>query len=88
MVIQKLKSLGFEVFNFYCKFHLKSTFNYIFLLSISVSDSNVVARNTTRTILKFDNELHGVNKYICEAKNKHGLAKVSITVLIPGVYKN
>lgn len=30
--------------------------------------------------------MHGVNKYICEAKNKHGLTKIFITVIIPGVY--
>ncbi|CAF0916965.1 unnamed protein product [Rotaria sp. Silwood1] len=50
---------------------------------IRASDSSLLARNSTRAILKFDNEMHGVNKYICEAKNKHGLTKILITVIIP-----
>ncbi|CAF4227659.1 unnamed protein product [Rotaria sp. Silwood2] len=50
---------------------------------IRASDSRLLARNSTRAVLKFDNEMHGVNKYICEAKNKHGLTKISITVTIP-----
>jgi hypothetical protein len=48
----------------------------------------ILARNLTRAILKFDHELHGVNKYICEAKNKHGLTKIFLTIIIPGVYLN
>jgi len=32
--------------------------------------------------------MHGVNKYICEAKNKHGLTRIFITVIIPGGYRN
>jgi hypothetical protein len=31
--------------------------------------------------------MHGVNNYICEARNKHGLTKIFITVIIPGVYR-
>jgi hypothetical protein len=56
-----------------------------FFLSISASDSRLLSRNFTRAILKFDNEMHGVNKYSCEARNKHGLTKIFITVIIPGV---
>ncbi|CAF3242388.1 unnamed protein product [Rotaria socialis] len=50
---------------------------------IRASDSSLLARNSARVLLKFDNEMHGVNKYICEAKNKHGLTKIFITVIIP-----
>lgn len=45
----------------------------------------LLARNLTRTMLKFDHEMHGVNKYICEARNLHGSTKILITVIIPGV---
>ena len=51
----------------------------------SASDLTLLAQNSSRTILKFDHELHGVNTYICEAKNKHGLTRIFINVLIPGV---
>ncbi|CAF2073756.1 unnamed protein product [Rotaria magnacalcarata] len=50
---------------------------------IRASDLSLLARNSTRVLLKFDNEMHGVNQYICEAKNKHGLTKVFMTVIIP-----
>jgi hypothetical protein len=60
--------------------------NYAFI-PFSASNSSLVTRNFTRAILKFDNEMHGVNKYICEARNKHGLTKIFITVIIPGVYR-
>ena len=53
--------------------------------TFSESGSVLLARNSTRTILNFDHELHGVNSYFCEAKNKHGLTRIFITVLIPGV---
>ena len=54
---------------------------------MSASDSTLLARNSTRAMLKLDNEMHGMNKYICEAKNRHGLTKVFISVIIPGVSK-
>ena len=54
----------------------------------SVADTVVLARNLTRATLNFDHETHGVNKYVCEAKNKHGLTKVFLTVIIPGVYES
>ncbi|CAF1057011.1 unnamed protein product [Adineta ricciae] len=50
---------------------------------IRASDSNFLARNFTRALLRFDQEMHGVNTYICEAKNKHGSTKIFITVIIP-----
>lgn len=53
----------------------------------SVADTVVLARNLTRATLNFDHETHGVNKYVCEAKNKHGLTKIFLTVIIPGVYE-
>lgn len=65
-------------------FLLFLSFHSSFSLSNSASDLSVLAQNSSRTILKFDHELHGVNTYICEAKNKHGLTRIFITVLIPG----
>lgn len=55
------------------------------LLFLTVADLTPLARNLTRAILKFDHEMHGVNKYTCEARNKHGSTKIFITVIIPGV---
>jgi len=72
---------GFFLVFFFC-------LKYYLFISFSVSDSSLLTRNFTRAILKFDNEMHGVNKYICEARNKHGLTKIFITVIIPGVYRN
>lgn len=53
----------------------------------SASDLTLLAQNSSRTALRFDHELHGVNTYICEAKNKHGLTRIFISVLIPGVWR-
>ena len=75
-------------------FWLRGSFPLTFLLLLLLihlfelaSDLSIVSRNLTRTKLTFENEMHGVNNYICEAKNKHGLTKVFINVIIPGVYR-
>jgi hypothetical protein len=63
---------------------------FFFFLSLlieflSVSDSILLAKNQSHAILKFHNEMHGVNEYMCEAKNKHGLTKIFIYVIIPSL---
>jgi hypothetical protein len=66
-------------------FSFFSIVEYSTFISFSASDSSLVSRNLTRAKLNFDQEMHGVNKYICEARNKHGLTKIFISVIIPGV---
>ena len=78
MVIRKWTLLGFEV--------VRCSVSSLFHSFRSVADTVVLARNLTRATLNFDHETHGVNKYVCEAKNKHGLTKIFLTVIIPGVY--
>ncbi|CAF2975444.1 unnamed protein product [Rotaria socialis] len=39
------------------------------------------ARNQLFAILKLDNITHGVGKYMCEAKNKHGMTKIFIYII-------
>lgn len=68
------------------KFFCFVLYIYTYNLSFSESDSNLLSRNFTHVKLNFDNEMHGVNNYICEARNKHGLTRIFITVIIPGVY--
>lgn len=70
---------------FVCVFDLDLILDIFLSLSLSASDSRLLSRNITRAILKFDHEMHGVNKYSCEARNKHGLSKIFITVIVPGV---
>lgn len=82
MVIPKWTLLGFEVVR--CSLSSLSLSHFRFR---SVADTVVLARNLTRATLNFDHETHGVNKYVCEAKNKHGLTKIFLTVIIPGVYE-
>ncbi|CAF4883383.1 unnamed protein product [Rotaria sp. Silwood1] len=48
---------------------------------IRVFDWILLARNQSHAILKFDDIMHGVNKYMCEAKNKHGLTKIFIDII-------
>ncbi|CAF1023620.1 unnamed protein product [Adineta steineri] len=52
---------------------------------IRVSDSISLARSQSYAILKFINEMHGVNKYMCEARNKHGFTVIFISVIIPDI---
>lgn len=88
MVILKRKSRGFEVDLLSCSvLGLQPSLLFVFSSLLSASDSVLLARNFSRATLKFDHELHGVNTYICEAKNKHGLTRIFMTVLIPGVYR-
>ncbi|CAF2809134.1 unnamed protein product [Rotaria sp. Silwood2] len=48
---------------------------------IRVSDFILLTRNQSHAILKFNHIQHGINKYMCEAKNKHGLTKIFIYVI-------
>ena len=88
MDILKRKWCGFEVdLLVRSVLHPWDFLLFVFLPS-SASDSARLARNFSRATLNFEQELHGVNTYICEAKNKHGLTRIFMTVLIPGVYRS
>ncbi|CAF0867261.1 unnamed protein product [Didymodactylos carnosus] len=50
---------------------------------IRVSDSIHITSNRSRAVLELKSESHGLNKYVCQAKNQHGLAQIFITVTIP-----
>jgi len=58
---------------------------FVYYIFISVSDSIRLARNLSYAVIKFDNEMYGVSKYMCEAKNKHGFTNIFINVIIPGL---
>ena len=59
---------------------------YFFLLidCIIVSDSLPLAQGHLLASLQVASETHGLNQYMCEAKNKHGLTRIFINVIVPG----
>lgn len=69
---------GFEVF-------FLNFLNLFIEFNISVSDSILLAHNQSYASLKFHNEIYGVNKYMCEARNKHGFTKIFIYLIIPSL---
>jgi len=66
-------------------FFFLSTNYFCYFKFLSVSDSIILAQNQSYVILKFHNEMHGVNKYMCKAINKHGFTKIFIYVVIPSL---
>ncbi|CAF1567062.1 unnamed protein product [Didymodactylos carnosus] len=48
-----------------------------------IRDSIHIASNRSRAVLELESESHGLNKYVCQAKNQHGLVRIFITVTIP-----
>ncbi|CAF1353532.1 unnamed protein product [Adineta ricciae] len=51
-----------------------------------VSDSLPLVQGHLLASLQVASEMHGLTQYMCEAKNKHGLTRIFINVIVPDVH--